>query len=412
MVLDDLKTFPRTFKVLLASALIENTAFGLIIPFLALYITQDVGLDEWMAGVVLAGYTIAGVPSMIIGGILADKFGRRPVLLASLGLMSLTMFMYFFADSFATLLMLVLADSFVGTMYMPAANAMIADIVKPIDRPRAYSALRVAWNVGIVFGPVLGWMIVSSFSMRLLFVFGALILASAFVVNFVYIRETRPEKIESTTITFRAVMSVRHDKAFLVLCLLTAVFWFFFAQWISVLPVYAYETLGISEENFGILFAVSAIMVVTLQMWVTSRMVKFRRSLVMASGQLVVSVGFGLIFLATDFLTLGGCIVVITFGEIFYMSIVSAVIADLAPEKKRGIYMGFSGLVQQAGSGFGFFVGMVLLGLLSDPSVIWLLFGTAGALFAAGYAVFAKVAGPSVDKPDHSIVPPIGEGLH
>ena len=87
MVLDDLKGFPRNFRVLIASALIENMAFGLIIPFLAIYVVEDMGLDEWMAGVVLAGYTIAGVPSMIIGGMLADKIGRRPVLLASLGLM-------------------------------------------------------------------------------------------------------------------------------------------------------------------------------------------------------------------------------------------------------------------------------------------------------------------------------------
>jgi MFS family permease len=411
MVLDDLKTFPRTFKVLVASALIENTAFGLIIPFLALYITVDLGLEEWKAGIVLAGYTVAGVPSMIIGGMLADRFGRRPVLLASLGLMSFTILMYFFAYDFTTLLILVLADSFVGSMYMPAANAMIADVIAPADRPRAYSAIRVAWNVGIVFGPVLGWMIVSAYSMRILFVVGAAILACAFVLNFLFIRETKPEKLESATITFRAVMSVRRDRPFLILCSLSAVFWFFFAQWISVLPVYANDSLGIDAENFGILFALSAVMVVTLQMWVTSRMVKFRRSVVLASGQLVASIGFGLIFLATDFLTLAGCIVIITIGEIFYMSIISAIIADLAPETERGIYMGFSGMVQQIGSGLGFLVGMYLLGALTDSSVIWLIFGTTGAVSVLGYAFFARKAGRDIEMPKSPTSVP-AEGLH
>ncbi len=399
MVLDDLKAFPRTFKVLVASALIENMAFGLIIPYLALYITLDIGLEEWKAGVALAGYTVAGVPSMIIGGMLADKFGRRPVLLASLGLMSLTIFMYIFADSFYTLLALVLADSFVGSMYMPAANAMIADIVKPVDRPRAYSALRVAWNVGIVFGPVLGWLIVSSYSMKLLFMFGALILASAFVMNFIFIRETRPKEVKSSTITFRAVVSVRRDKPFLVLCSLSAIFWFFFAQWISVLPVYAFDNLGISVEDFGILFAISAVMVVTLQMWVTSQMVKFRRSVVLASGQLIASLGFGLIFLATDFITLTGCIVIITAGEILYMSIISAIIADMSPETERGVYMGFSGMIQQIGSGLGFLVGMYLLGILTETSIIWLFFGFVGAASCLGYIYFARKVGPSLDIP-------------
>ncbi|MGB2581722.1 MAG: MFS transporter, partial [Thermoplasmata archaeon] len=229
MVLDDLKRFPRVFKVLVASALIENMAFGLIIPFLAIYITQDLLFEEWAAGVVLAGYMVAGVPSMIIGGMLADKVGRRPVLLASLGLMSITILMYFFAYDFVTLFILVLADSFVGSMYMPAANAMIADVIKPVDRPRAFSALRVAWNVGIVFGPVMGAVILAVYPIKVLFVFGAIILAAAFFLNLVYIRETRPEKLESIRITFRSVVSVARDRPFLLLCSLSAMFWFFFA---------------------------------------------------------------------------------------------------------------------------------------------------------------------------------------
>jgi MFS family permease len=230
-------------------------------------------------------------------------------------------------------------------------------------------------------------------------------------LRLVYIRETRPEKIESSTITFRAVMAVRRDRSFLMLCSLSAVFWFFFAQWISVLPVYSNDSLGIGAENFGLLFALSAVMVVTLQMWVTSRMVKFRRSVVLASGQLVASVGFALIFLATDFLTLAGCIVVITIGEILYMSIISAIIADLAPESERGIYMGFSGMVQQIGNGLGFLAGMYLLGALTDTSVIWLIFGTAGVVSVFGYYFFARSVGPDIEMPKNPSVVP-SEGLH
>jgi MFS family permease len=399
MVLDDLKRFPRVFRVLVASALIENMAFGLIIPFLAIYITQDLLLDDWAAGVVLAGYMVAGVPSMIFGGMLADKIGRKPVLLASLGLMSITILMYFFAYDFVTLLILVLADSFVGSMYMPAANAMIADVIKPADRPRAYSALRVAWNVGIVFGPVMGAVILAVYPIKVLFVFGALILAIAFFLNLVYIRETRPEKLESVRVTFRSVASVAHDRPFLLLCSLSAMFWFFFAQWISVLPVYAFESLGITEVEWALSFSLSAIMIVSLQLWVTSQVVRFRRSLVLAAGQLVAALGFALIFLATDIYSLAGCIVVITLGEILYMSILSAIIADMAPEVKRGTYMGFSGLVQQVGSGLGFLFGMTLYGMLADTTVIWLIFGVIGAVPVVGYHFFAKMAGPSIDNP-------------
>ena len=84
MVFETLKRYPRTFKVLVASALIENVAFGLIIPYLTLYMLFDIGISEVMTGIVLMTYTVAGVPAMIIGGMLADRIGRKPVLLASL----------------------------------------------------------------------------------------------------------------------------------------------------------------------------------------------------------------------------------------------------------------------------------------------------------------------------------------
>ena len=144
MVLNQFRAAPRAFRVLMVSALIENVAFGLIMPYLAIYMVDDLHIAEWLAGIALAGYTLSGIPGTIIGGMLTDKLGRRIVLLVSLGLMSLTMLLYFFAVDFVTLFMVVLADAFVGSLYMPAANAMIADVIPTEGRPKAYSTLRIA----------------------------------------------------------------------------------------------------------------------------------------------------------------------------------------------------------------------------------------------------------------------------
>ncbi len=397
-MLDDLKRAPRAFKVLVVSALIENMAFGLVIPFLSLFMLNDLMLALPLIGIVLAGYTIAGMPSTIVGGMLADKIGRKIVLVSSLGLMSVTMLMYFFVSSFEWLLVVAIADSFAGYLYMPAANAMIADVIPSPDRPRAYSTIRISWNVGVIFGPVIGAIIVAAYSMRLLFVFGSIILAVACIMNLVFIPETKP-KDTGERITFRKVMKVASDHPFMLLSALTAVFWFFFSQWLSVLPIYANTELGVDAAAFGLLFAVSALMTVTLQLWVTGRLATRRRSLVLLAGHLVASLGFALVFFATDFYTLLACIVVITLGEIVFMSIISAIIADLAPESKRGIYMGFSGLVQTFGGGIGFLFGTWLLDILSDKALVWLAFGAVGAASAVGYPIFARIVRPDVEDP-------------
>jgi MFS family permease len=235
MFMETLRSAPRAFKVLVASALIENIGFGLIFPYLTIYMVEDLGISEPLAGVALAGYTMSGIPAMVLGGMLADRIGRRPVLLMSLGLMSITMALYFFASDFLTLFIIILADAFVGTLYMPAANAMIADVIPSKDRPAAYSTLRIAWNTGLFVGPAIGMMIVSAWSIRELFLFGSAIMGGAFVMNIFFIPETKPATVLSEEITFRKMMAVSGNRSFLVLCALTGTLWFFISQWMSVL---------------------------------------------------------------------------------------------------------------------------------------------------------------------------------
>lgn len=403
MVLEWLRASPRAFKVLVASALIENIAFGLIIPYLTIYMVQDLLIENTLAGVVLAAYTISGVPAVILGGMFADKIGRRIVLLISLSLMSVTMMLYFFANGFVTLLAIVLADSFVGSLYMPAANAMIADVIPSAERPRAYSTLRIAWNSGMFIGPSIGVFIVVAYSIRELFLFGAAILAVAFVLNVLLIPETRPKSTEGQEVTFMKVMGVSKNRPFLLLIVMTGCLWFFMTQWMSVLAIYSTVDLKLQESVPGILFSLNAVMVVTLQLWVTSRMVRLKPSLVLMSGQIIVALGFMMIFFATDFASLVACIVVVTMGEIVYMSIISAIVADMSPESQRGIYMGFMGFVQSLTMGIGFFFGMLLLDVLPDHRFLWVIFGSFGLVTSLGYLAFSRMIGPDKDVPRNAL---------
>ncbi len=399
MVLETLRSAPRAFKVLTASALIENIGFGLIFPYLAIYMVDDIGISEPLAGVALAGYTMSGIPAMVLGGMLADRIGRRPVLLMSLGLMSITMALYFFASDFATLFIIILADAFVGTLYMPAANAMIADVIPSKDRPAAYSTLRIAWNTGLFVGPAIGMMIVSAWSIRELFLIGSAIMAGAFVMNVFFIPETKPASVVTEEITFRKMMAVSDNRPFLMLCVMTGTLWFFISQWMSVLTIYVTSDMGFSEGIVGALFSVNGLMVVSLQLWITSKMVRFKRSAVLLSGQVVAAMGFLGLFLVSDLLGLFACVVVMTLGEIVYMTIVGAIIADMSPESERGLYMGFAGFVQSFAMGAGMFFGMLFLDILDGDRIIWLIFGTFGLVTSLGYPLFAKMIGPVKDNP-------------
>lgn len=398
MMFENLRAAPRAFKVLITSALIENMAFGLIIPLLTVYMVTDVGISASLSGVVLAGYTLSGIPGTIVGGMLVDKIGRRVVLLASLGLMSLTILMYFFAFDFVTFLLVAMADSFVGSLYMPAANAVIADVIPSRDRPKAYSTLRIAWNIGMVFGPAAGAVLVAAYSIKMLFLFGALILLGAFLLNLVFIPETRPKET-GEAVTFMKCLAVARDRPFLMISAMSGILFLCMTQFMSALPLYMVTDLDQPETSVGPLWTISGLMIVLLQLWVTSQMVKFRRSLVLMSGQVVLGAGVGLIYLATDFLTLAGCVVIITAGELIYMSILGALVADMAPEAKRGIYMGFSGFIQTLGWGVGMFLGLWMLDVLPHRATMWLIFGAVAIGSSVAYIRFGRMIGPVKDNP-------------
>ena len=407
--MDGIMAAPRAFKVLVTSALIENMAFGLIIPFLTIYMVQDAQISESLAGVVLMGYTLSGLPAMIFGGILVDKIGRRAVLLTSLGLMSFTILMYFFAFDFITFLLVAMADSFVGSLYMPAANAMIADVIPPKGRPKAFSTIRIAWNVGLIFGPAVGAAIVATQPIKILFLFGALILLGAFFMNLVFIPETKPEKA-GELVTFKGVLSVSKDRPFLVMSGLSGILFLCMTQFQSALPIYIVSDLGLAISSSGFLWTISGLMIVLLQLWVTSQMIKFRRSRVLLAGQVVMGLGIGMIYLATDFLSLSACVVIMTIGELMYMSIMGAIVADMAPEDRRGVYMGFSGFMQTLGWGVGMFLGLWMLDVLPERPVMWLIFGSLAVCSSVAYLKFGRMIGPEKDDPSkhvHASSPPV-----
>ena len=88
-----------------------------------------------------------------------------------------------------------------------------------------------------------------------------------------------------------------------------------------------------------------------------------------------------------------------TIGEMIYMSIVGAVTADMAPDSERGIYMGFTGFIQNIFMGIGFVFGMWLLDVIPEREFVWPIYGLIGILTLPGYILLAKIVKPEINDP-------------
>src|SRR5512144_2723058 len=147
--------FPRPVRVLIFGTLV-NKLGTFILPYLALVLLRDFHLGEARAARLLFAYGAGSLVSILAGGVLTDRLGRRRTLLISLfgsGLLAVAMGLAPSAGAFVPLL---LAFGFIGDLYRPAASAVIGDLLPSSERASGFAGLRMAVNLGWAAGTALG----------------------------------------------------------------------------------------------------------------------------------------------------------------------------------------------------------------------------------------------------------------
>lgn len=391
---------PRAIHVLCVGTFI-NRAGMFLIPFLTLYLTSSLGLGGAFATQAMGVYGFGGLVASLVGGHLADRIGRRTVMLVSLlGAASILLF-FGRLTSPGAILAAVLAFSFLGEMYRPAASAMIADLSTPEQRPAAFSLMYVTINLGMTVSPIVGGFIAQR-SYHWLFWGDALTSAAYAAILLVAVRETLPARHAGT----RAAGDVATGAAppphppigavarrilghgsFLLFCLATLLVSITYMQSHTTLPLYM-QGLGLSPQQYGLVVSVNAFMVVCVQIPLTTLTGRLPREVMLVVSSLFTAVGFGLTGLANTPLLLAGTVVVWTVGELLQAPYLSTVVADLAPADLRGTYMGMLTLSFAS----ALMVGAPLGGAVLErygPGALWL---AAAGIAVAGAALYAALA--------------------
>ncbi len=132
------RRFPPRFWLLLVGSLV-NRVGSFVIPFLTLYLTGQREYSESAAALVVSLYGFGSVGAALLGGVLSDRLGRRATLLLSLWGGAAALVALGRARSPEAIGACACLFGFLGEMYRPAVGAMIADIVAPELRARAYA---------------------------------------------------------------------------------------------------------------------------------------------------------------------------------------------------------------------------------------------------------------------------------
>ena len=370
-----LRALPRPVWVLFSGTFINK--FGaFVVPFLTIYLTRQ-GYTVGQAALAVGAYGVGNLVASILGGHLADQWGRRETIVFSMFSGAIAMLLLSQARTLPVIILLTALVGLTGELYRPACSALLADLIPPGQRVTAFAMYRVALNAGFAFGPALaGFLATRGFFW--LFVGDALTsMLFGLVALFALPRSRRSQQRDATWAEALAVL--RQDRKLHQVLLANLAIGLVFFQITSTFGLHVMH-LGFSAAVYGAIFSMNGALVMLCELPLTTMTRRFPARRVMALGYLLVGIGFVLNAFAHGIPALVLCMVIFTFGEMLTMPVAAAFVADLAPAPMRGRYLGASGLTWAAALIFGPGLGMKLYTF--NPAIYWLACGGLG-LFAA-----------------------------
>lgn len=250
---------------LLTFASFVNRAGTMVVPFLSLYLTKDMGLTLEEVGWIMSCFGAGSVVGSWVGGRLSDRIGYKPVMvgalvtsgLAFIGLQYVRGFLPF---GLAVFVLMVLSDAF-----RPAMFVAIRGYAPPEQRTRAVTLIRLAINLGFSLGPALGGFIIAHGGFSGLFWVDALTcLGGAFIL---WTGLPRAEVgTDGASTDSRPALSPYRDRPYLFFLLIMALITIPFLQYFSSVPLFYSQVHGLSEEAIGLILGSNGLLIFLTEM--------------------------------------------------------------------------------------------------------------------------------------------------
>ena len=388
-------TLPRPIWAL-AGARLVNAAGSFVFPFLTLLLTDRIGFDAETAGRIIMISTVMFVPGSLIGGALADRIGRKRLLIGAQGLAALCLGLIGFMPMDQNVVWLILAQQFFTGLMMPASSAATYDLTEPGNRKAAFSLLYLSWNLGFAIGPLLAGYLYESHA-RWLFLgdAGTTFLSLLFIVFL--LPETRPAAdspllaasgIHASNESPREGSAIRlllQRPILLMFVAIMAVPWFIYGQHSFTLPLFAKELFPARGAFlYGKIMSLNAILVVLLTVPIIRLTRKIRPVINVAIHSALYAVGFGMLALFQFPAAFYISVLIWTTGEILGATNIEVFSAEHTPSSHRGRFTSILPLI--SGSGRALSPWLTGIYLIERPiSSAWTLCFVLGSAAAIGF---------------------------
>lgn len=329
---------------LLSIATFVNRAGTMVIPFIALYLTEDLSFSLTQVGWIMTSFGLGSTVGSWIGGKLSDKFNFYQVMVVSLFLTGIGFILFFQFKTFvnvnlAIFVLMIIADSF-----RPASFAAISSYSKKENRVRSISLIRLAINLGFSMGPAVGGFLIYNYGYHSLFIIDGLtcICASILLIVLLSPKKRRINKTIDEEENEASSKSVWTDKPYLLLMLIVFLIDIIFIQVFANVPLFYREVHLLGENTIGWLLAMNGILILIFEMPLVSILEnrKINKLSILSVACVLIAASYFSLNLGIIFFILLVNMVLITFGEMLGFPFSNSFALDRAPSNRVGEYMG------------------------------------------------------------------------
>jgi len=363
-------------------------------PFLAVYLSAVRGVSLATIGAV---YLVAGLLSLgsqLLGGRLTDSLGPKRVMLIGFvfSIASALVLSYLIGVSADTAFILLTYPvfNFLRGLSNPASFAIVANS-EIRNLKTGLSLLSIAGNLGFAIGPALGGVLAQTFSYSSVFLLSAALPVITSLLTVQYVAGGRLAGYEEGAGRRTAALSWRKDRNLLIFLFLVMGGYLAIGYEIVPISVYVQRFFSFSSEQIGYLFATNGLVIVLLQLPLSSLFFRAKRlAYPLVGACLLAGLSFILAGVSSTFLEFEGVMVVLTLGEIFMTVPSQTVFTMFSGVRTRGTFQGYVAAASLGGRSFSPLVGLWTFQVFSAlPSLGWYTAAVFTALLGVGFYVIA-----------------------
>ena len=343
--------------------------FGILIPILPTFASKDLGVSDFEIGFLIAIFSLVQFLFNPLLGKISDKIGRRPIILITLLLTSISYIIFSFAGSFLVLFLSRLLAGFGGSN-IGVAQAYIADVTSEKDRAKGMGVIGAAFGLGFVFGPLIGGLL-SSYSYAFAGFGSAAFSFLAFLFAAFFLPESNTKRNSESKIKLKLfdwdfTQKVLKLPSVSLMMLLFFIIVFSMANIYGTFAILGYKHYNFSDQQNSYLFGILGLIGAIIQGGAIRSLSKiFQDKTLVLGGTLFMMIGLGLLPYGGNFAgvaVIGG---VLALGTGILQPTLLSMISKFSPAEHQGGVLGlnqsFSALARVLGplwGGFSFeFIG-------------------------------------------------------